>query len=83
MTPKESSRLNHDLRTSLLPQIDAVRLALEEGRQQDDSDAEWHLRGFLQSLTGIADHFPTSRRIQNLVNRQRTRSRGKRPVIPS
>ncbi len=75
MTPQESSRLGHDLRTLLLPKIDLVRMNLEEQYQEDDGDAEWHMRRFLQCLTGIADHFPTSRRIQNLVNRQRTRTR--------
>ncbi len=75
MTPHESLRLDHDLRTSLLPQIDAVRMGLEDQYQEDDGDAEWHMRRFLQSLAGIADHFPQSRRIQNLVNRQRTRTR--------
>lgn len=29
----------------------------------------------MQALTSIADHFDTSRRIRNLVNRQRARAR--------
>lgn len=75
MTPSESSRLAHGIRTALLPQIEAVRLALEAEYQENDGHSEWHMRRFIQSLTGIADHFPTSRRIQNVVNRQRTRTR--------
>lgn len=75
MTPSEASQLAHGIRTKLIPQIESVRGALEAEYQEDDADAEWHMRRFLQSLTGIAEHFPASRRIQNVVSRQRARTR--------
>jgi energy-coupling factor transporter ATP-binding protein EcfA2 len=69
MTSQEASRLNHNLRTLLLPKIDSVRISLEEQHQEDGGDPEWHMRRLLQHLAGIAEHFPTSRRIQNLMTR--------------
>lgn len=74
MTSRELSKLEHDLRTTLLPNIDGVRLALQDEHEEGKGDAEWHMRRFMQALTSIADHFYTSRRIRNLVNRQRARA---------
>jgi hypothetical protein len=75
MTPSESSRLSHGIRTQLLPRIEDFRAALEDGYKEEDSGPEWHMRRFDQSLTGISEHFPTSRRIQNVVRAQRKRAR--------
>jgi hypothetical protein len=75
MTPSETSRLAHGIRTQLLPRIEDYRAALEDGYKDEDWGPEWHMRRFDQSLTGIAEHFPTSRRIQNVVRTQRKRAR--------
>ncbi len=74
MTSPESSRLSHGIRTQLLPRIEDFRVALENGYKEEDWGPEWHMRRFDQSLTGISDHFPTSRRIQNVVRAQRKRA---------
>ncbi|MFT7773620.1 hypothetical protein [Roseateles sp.] len=75
MTPAESSRLAHGVRTLLLPRIDEFRSAMEEGYEDEMWGPEWHMRGFDQSLRGIAEHFPASRRIQNVVQRQRKQTK--------
>lgn len=75
MTPAESSRLAHGVRTVLLPRIETFRSALEDEYKEDDRDPTWHMRRFDQTLTGIAEHFPTSRRIQHAVRQQRKLTR--------
>lgn len=75
MSSSESSRLTHGIRTQLLPRIEVFRAALEDGYKEEDWGPDWHMRRFEQSLTGIAEHFPTSRRIQNVIRAQRKRAR--------
>jgi energy-coupling factor transporter ATP-binding protein EcfA2 len=75
MTPAESSRLAHGIRTQLLPQIEVFRAAREDEYKEEAWSPEWHMRQFDQTLTGIAEHFPTSRRIHNVVRAQRKRAR--------
>lgn len=74
LNEREASRLEHALRTELLPRLEAVRLTIEADYGEDDDDAEWHMRRFNQILTAVEEQYPQSRRIKNIVNMQRLRT---------
>lgn len=75
MTPTELSRLSHRIRTQLLPRLNDIRGVLVDEYKAENWGPDWHVRRFEQSLTGIAEHFPWSRRIQSVVRHQRKLSR--------
>lgn len=73
LTTKESSRLEHAVRTELLPHIEMVRLRIQ-ANFNDDGEARWHMRKFEQLLSAVEVRYPTSRRVQNVIFRSRKRA---------
>jgi energy-coupling factor transporter ATP-binding protein EcfA2 len=71
---KEKSRLEHAVRTKLLPRIAEVRLTLQKDYLEGE-DAEWHMGRFNQYLSALEDQYFHSRRIGNIVKRERLRTR--------
>ncbi len=70
LNDKELSRLREAVRTKVLPRIEEVRLEHQANRAPDD-DPEWHMRRFTQLLSAITESYPQSRRISNIVKRER------------
>jgi hypothetical protein len=67
---KELSRLLEAVRTEVLPRIDEVRVEHQAGRAPED-DPEWHMRRFTQLLNTIEEAYPQSRRISNIIKKER------------
>lgn len=70
LNDKELSRLQEAVRTEVLPRIEEVRLEHQSNRAPDD-DPEWHMRRFTQLLNTIEEAYPQSRRISNIIKRER------------
>ncbi|MCK9397959.1 MAG: hypothetical protein M0Q44_20510 [Methylobacter sp.] len=70
LNEKELNRLREAVRTEVLPRIEEVRFEHQANRAPDD-DPEWHMRRFTQLLTTIEETYPQSRRISNIIKRER------------
>lgn len=70
LNDKELNRLREAIRTEVLPHIEEVRLEHQSNRAPDD-DPEWHMRRFTQLLDTIGEAYPQSRRIRNIIKRER------------
>jgi len=70
LNEKELSRLRQVVRTEVLPRIEEIRREHQSNRAPDD-DPEWHMRRFNQLLRSIEIEYPHSRRIRNILERER------------
>jgi hypothetical protein len=70
LNEKELNRLREAVRTEVLPRIEEVRFEHQANCAPDD-DPEWHMRRFTQLLTMIEETYPQSRRIRNIIKRER------------
>ena len=70
LNDKELNPLLEAVRTEVLPRIEKVRLEHQAGRDPED-DPVWHMRRFTQLLSVIEGAYPQSRRISNIVKRER------------
>lgn len=70
LNDKELRRLREALRTKVLPRIDEVRLEHQAGREPND-EPEWHMRRFERLLAAIESEYPESRRISNVIKKER------------
>jgi energy-coupling factor transporter ATP-binding protein EcfA2 len=67
---KELTSLLDAVRTEVLPRIEEVRLEHQSGRDPED-DPEWHMRRFTSLLCSIEEEYPQSKRIRNILKRER------------
>ncbi|WP_371368104.1 hypothetical protein ACA097_01750 [Pseudomonas sp. QL9] len=72
LTDKERTRLREGIRTEVLPRIEEIRLEHQAGRTPED-DSEFHMRRFTQLLSSIAEEYPQSRRIRNIIKKEHLR----------
>lgn len=69
---RELRRLLEAMRTQLLPRIEEVRLQHQD-RCEREYDAEWEMRHFTRLLSSFEEAYPTSRRIGQIIERERVR----------
>jgi energy-coupling factor transporter ATP-binding protein EcfA2 len=75
LNDKELAKVEHAMRTELLPRIEQVRLEHQAGRKPED-DPEWHMGRFTRLLSAIEEVYPTSWRIRRIVKKERLQVRG-------